>query len=255
MRTAQYQLDELKAVFKQQKIATLDQIMTLMNNPARMTIFRKLEELNYLSSYSHRGKYYTLRSIARFNADGLWSCQDIRFSKFGNLLDTAEALVAQSSAGFTALELKSIVHVKTKHVLLDLTHRQRVQRQKIDGTYVYFSNDSTIAGKQKKSRKVQRNATFSDITIINPNLAVEEAKAAILLFCSMLDEKQRRLYAGLESLKLGHGGDAHIAALLGMDPHTIARGRNELLQGDIDPESIRDSGGGRPSTEKKRQKS
>jgi hypothetical protein len=120
---------------------------------------------------------------------------------------------------------------------------------------VYFSNNSTIAGNQKKSRKMQQDATLSDITITNPNLAIEEAKAAILLFCSMLDEKQRRLYAGLESLKLGHGGDAHIAALLGMDPHTIARGRNELLQGDIDPESIRDSGGGRPLTEKKRQKS
>ena len=255
MRTAQYQLNELKAVFRQKKIATLDQIMTLMNNPARVTIFRKLEELNYVSSYSHRGKYYTLRSIARFNSDGLWSCQDVRFSKFGNLLDTAEALVDQSSAGFTASELKSIVHVKTKHVLLDLVHRQRLQRENIDKTYVYFSNDRTTASKQKKSRKMQWDATLSDITITNPNLAVEEAKAAILLFCSMLDEKQRRLYAGLESLKLGYGGDANIATLLGMDPHTIARGRSELLQGDIDPESIRDSGGGRPPTEKKRQKS
>ena len=106
MRTAQYQLDELKAVFRQKKIATLDQIITLMNNPARMTIFRKLEELNYVSSYSHRGKYYTLRSIARFNSDGLWSCQDVRFSKFGNLLDTAEALVDQSSA-----EKKEVIYL------------------------------------------------------------------------------------------------------------------------------------------------
>jgi hypothetical protein len=27
----------------------------------------------------------------------------------------------------------------------------------------------------------------------------------LILFCSMLNEKQRRLYAGLESLKLGYG--------------------------------------------------
>jgi hypothetical protein len=39
----------------------------------------------------------------------------------------------------------------------------------------------------------------------NPDLAAEEAKAILVLFCSMLDERQRRLYAGLESLKLGHG--------------------------------------------------
>jgi hypothetical protein len=255
MRATQYQLDELRAIFAQKRIATLSQIMDLMNNPSRMTIFRKLEELNYLSSYSHRGKYYTLPSIARFNSDGLWSCRDVRFSKFGNLLDTAEVLVGQSSAGFTASELMEVVQVKTKHVLLDLVQRERLKREKVDSRYVYFSNDRTIAGRQKRLRKTQSVSTLSNIVITNPNLAVEEAKAAILLFCSMLDEKQRRLYAGLESLKLGHGGNAHVAALLGMDPHTIARGRSELLQGDIDPEPIRESGGGRPSTEKKRQKS
>ena len=35
----------------------------------------------------------------------------------------------------------------------------------------------------------------------------DELKAAIILFFSVLDEQQRRLYAGLESLTLGHGGD------------------------------------------------
>ena len=34
-----------------------------------------------------------------------------------------------------------------------------------------------------------------------------ELQAAIILFFSVLDEKQRRLYAGLESQKFGHGGD------------------------------------------------
>ena len=62
----------------------------------------------------------------------------------------------------------------------------------------------------------------------------------------MLDERQRRLYAGLESLKLGHGGDAHIASLLGLDPHTVARGGQELLRGDLPRGRLRAPGGGRP---------
>jgi hypothetical protein len=36
----------------------------------------------------------------------------------------------------------------------------------------------------------------------------DELKAAILLFYSLLDEQQRRLFAGLESIKLGQGGDS-----------------------------------------------
>jgi hypothetical protein len=71
----------------------------------------------------------------------------------------------------------------------------------------------------------------------------------------MLNERQRRLYAGLESLKLGHGGDAHIASLLGMDAHTVARGRQELISGDLSRDKVRAEGGGRSLQEKKRPKS
>jgi len=98
-------------------------------------------------------------------------------------------------------------------------------------------------------------SAFAALVVKNPKLAEEEAKAALLLFCSILDEKQRRLYAGLESLKLGHGGDVHIASLLGMDPHTVARGRQELMGGDFDSEGIRTEGGGRLPQEKKLRKS
>ena len=52
----------------------------------------------------------------------------------------------------------------------------------------------------------------------------DELRAAIILFYSLLDERQRRLYAALESLKIGHGGDRRIAELLGLDAGTVARG-------------------------------
>ena len=83
----------------------------------------------------------------------------------------------------------------------------------------------------------------------------EELKAAVVLFYSLLDEKQRRLYAGLESLKVGHGGDQRIADLLGLAPSTIARGRKQLLDRDIDIDRVRRKGGGRKALKKKRQRS
>ena len=83
----------------------------------------------------------------------------------------------------------------------------------------------------------------------------DELKAAILLFYSLLDEQQRRLYAGLESIKMGHGGDAMIADFLGLDAHTVARGRQQLLDRDVMVGRTRQSGGGRKRTEKKRPKS
>ena len=104
-----------------------------------------------------------------------------------------------------------------------------------------------MATRQLKARKTLLQQPPAALLVANPDLAMEEAKALLLLFCSMLDERQRRLYAGLESLKLGHGGDAYIASLLGLDPHTVSRGRKELMNDDLPPDGrVRTKGAGRP---------
>ena len=80
----------------------------------------------------------------------------------------------------------------------------------------------------------------------------DELQAAILLFHGLLDEQQRRLFAGLESIRLGHGGDTLLGDFLGLDAHTVARGRRQLLDQNVVSGRTRRAGGGRPSTEKKR---
>ena len=256
MNTPKYQLQALKRFFDKHKIANLDQLREALGNPARCTVFRKLSDLHYLSSYSHRGKYYTLKSIARFTNQGLWNFRSVWFSRFGNLLQTSEALVNHSDAGYSAAELKDIVQVKTKHALTQLVRDGRLQRETVDSVYVYMSAQKDVASRQIKARKAFLQQSEASLIVSDPDLATAEAKALLVLFCSMLNEKQRRLYAGLESLKLGHGGDAHIASLLGMDPHTVAKGRKELMDADLDAAGrLRAPGAGRPSQEKKRRKS
>jgi hypothetical protein len=83
----------------------------------------------------------------------------------------------------------------------------------------------------------------------------DDLKATIILFLGILDEKQRRLFAGLESLKVGRGGDILVAQALGLDPATVARGRHELLENQLDPQRVRKAGAGRKAVEKKRPKS
>lgn len=256
MNTPKYQLQALKHFFDQHKIATLDQLREAMDNPARCTVFRKLGDLQYLSSYSHRGKYYTLKSIARFSEQGLWSFHSVWFSRFGNLLKTAQAFVHHSDAGYSAAELKDILQVKTKHALTQLVRDGRLERETFDSVYVYLSAQKDVASRQIEARKALLQQSPASLIVSNPDLATDEAKALLILFCSMLNEKQRRLYAGLESLKLGHGGDAHIASILGIDPHTVAKGRKELMDVDLTAtDRVRAPGAGRPSQEKKRRKS
>ena len=73
------------------------------------------------------------------------------------------------------------------------------------------------------------------------------------LLANRLDEQQRRWFAALESHKLGHGGDTHVARITGLHVDTIRRGREELtagLQG-RPTDRIRQQGGGRPPVKKK----
>ncbi len=76
------------------------------------------------------------------------------------------------------------------------------------------------------------------------------------LFLSRLDEQQRRWYVGMESNRIGTGGDLLLSQITGMDVKTIRRGRQELETDLVDrpSERIRLPGGGQPSVEKKVQR-
>ena len=236
------------------KIATLNELKQALKTHSTMTVFRKLKALEYLSSYSHRGKYYTLHEIADFDDSGLWSYQSAWFSKHGNLIETAKEFIDESTAGFTVTELESLLHVQVKHPLLTLFQNRRVDRKKVSGRYVYFNVE---AKKQKSQFTVRKQSTLEldlDLSYDIQTLA-DELKAAIILFFSLLNEKQRRLYAGLESFKLGHGGDQKIANLFGIDTHTVAKGRQELFSADVQMHGVRKKGAGRKPVEKKSLKS
>lgn len=253
MRTEHYPALELERFLEEHFIATLDELKGVLDTPARMTVLRKLQSLGYLTSYSHRGGYYTLRRIPHFDSLGLWQHRSVFFSKHGNLMRTAKALVDASEAGMSASELDAVLSVETKHTLLSLFQSGNLCREKFGAAYVYLTSDPGKRRQQKlmRSDKESRRVTASPAC----KASAEELRAAIVLFYSLLDEKQRRLFAGLESLKEGHGGDSHVAELLGLDPHTVAKGRRELLEDRIDRGRVRQPGAGRKPVEKKRPKS
>jgi hypothetical protein len=70
-------------------------------------------------------------------------------------------------------------------------------------------------------------------------------------YSQSLSEKDRRRFAAVQALTLGHGGATYIAHILGCDPHTIQDGIRELKQLPEDPagKRVRKAGGGRKKTE------
>lgn len=231
------------------KIATIGELKTTLNTQSRMTVFRRLSKLSYISSCSHSGKYYSLDRIAQYNRYGLWGYKSVFFSKYGTLKKTVEVLISQSQRGYTASELNKILKIKVDDVLLKLTKIKIINRKKIFSVYVYFSSAPKCAKKQELTRK--DNIQYQDDLEMHPEILMNELNAALILFFSTLNEKQRRFYAGFESLKVGYGGDKKIAELLNIDRRTVAKGRKELLNDDANLDTIREAGGGRKQIKKK----
>jgi hypothetical protein len=246
-------LEVFRSFLQKQKVATLEELKRWLGTSATMTVFRKLKALGYRSSYSHRGKYYTLANLPRFDERGLWSCGAAWFSRDGNLLATCQRLVEDAEAGLTASELQALLSGEVKEPLLQLYRRKRIDRQALGGVYVYFSREPGRRREQGLRREGRSAAWESEESPLGAERS-PELQAAIILFYSLLDEQQRRLYAGLEAHKVGYGGDRKIAEFLGLDVHTVARGRRELMGGQVERQRVRQAGGGRKSTEKKRRK-
>lgn len=239
---------KLVDVFNLEKVLNLDTVKKLLGTTSRMTAFRKLKDLEYYSSYSHCGKYYTLCSIPQFDTNNLWEFRGVHFSGYGNLMETIPAFVKNSVAGYFASELEEILHVFVRNALGKLFISRRLLREQIGDQYLYMF--PVLAESQFVARKkmLTDGSTSSDLPVktVTEKRVGEHMKNLL----SVLDEKQRRLFLGFESFKLGHGGDIQMAIASGVNVKTVARGRKELLAQKINLGRIRRKGAGRPPLKK-----
>ncbi len=237
----------LVEVFQSEKVLDLDAVKRIIDSGSRMTVFRKLKDLGYHSSYSHHGRYYTLCSIAKFDKNGLWSYGGVHFSKYGSLMSTIPVFVKRSEAGCFASELEEVVHVFVQNALGKLYTSGLLFREQIGGEYLYLSPlmaDEQLCQRKKMLTRAVRGS-FS-----KGDSSREELGEHLKTFLSVLNEKQRRIYLGFESLKIGYGGDVKMALSVGVNTKTVSRGRKELLSKAIDGGRVRRKGAGRPPLKK-----
>ena len=64
-------------------------------------------------------------------------------------------------------------------------------------------------------------------------------------FYNQLDERNKRLYAGIEATSIGYYGVREVSEMLNLHAHTVRRGKQEILNMPSSPPSrIRKIGGG-----------
>ncbi len=240
-------MSSLEVAFQREKVLSMEGVQDLVNTQSRMTAFRRLKALPYRSSYSHRGMYYTLDGIPEYDQYGVWTFREACFSRCGTLLSTVGALVNVASNGCTAVELEAMVHVRVQNAVKALVDRGELLREQIGHEYVYVFPGKSAVQLAARKRSVAPGHSRSPMSGARDP---EQVAEHLTTFLSVLNERQRRLYLGFESLKIGRSGDVVVASLAGVNVKTVARGRQELESKAVTLERIRAAGAGRPPLKK-----
>ena len=162
--------EKMRRIFKTNRVVDMQLLQAQLDNRSARSIFRDLENEGYFSSFTHAGKYYTLKNIPDFNSEGIWFYQEIGFAKYGTLKNTLIHLVNTSDAGKIHDELKKQLHIRVQNTLLDLVRTNEIVRKKIESDYAYFSIDRNHARKQilhrEKYHSVAEPNDISDWIVI-----------------------------------------------------------------------------------------
>jgi len=143
----------LLRLFRRRPIVTLDTLFSTLRTRSRMSVFRRLSAIGYLTSYSHAGRYYSLREIPQFDPEGLWHHQGVCFARHGSLKRTVEHIVHESEAGRTHPELERSLRVRVHNTLLDLVEEERIGRVELPRYFLYVSAKRRQANAQIARRR------------------------------------------------------------------------------------------------------
>jgi hypothetical protein len=140
-------------LFRRRMVAEIEVLCRTIGTNSRMSVFRRLREVGYLTSFTHGGRYYTLQDVPRFDDSGLWFFKGVGFSLRRTLKETLVHLVDHSPAGMSYSQLRRITSVRVENTLVLLAREGRIARQHVDGHSVYVAVDGVLGLQQIEVRR------------------------------------------------------------------------------------------------------
>ena len=174
----------LEQLFEHRDVVSLSELLRALGVRSRTTVFFALKAAGYCTSYSHAGRFYSLRRIPKFDEHGLWSSGDVHFSKHGTLRATVVVLVCESPAGRTHQELEDILGLRVHDTLRSLVEAHALGRELVHSLYVYLDPNAKRATAQREQRRrllppTAHDAAQGAAVVLDPPRVVEILVAVI----------------------------------------------------------------------------
>lgn len=163
----------IRKLLQSKTVMSLKQIRHEIPDRPRSSLFRDLKKVDLLTSYSHAGQYHALKSMVKFNPNGLWFYEQVAFSKYGTLKNTLVEMISNSPAGMTHKELKALLRIQVQNSLTHLIKTKLLQRRlSPEKVFVYLNNDEIQAQRQWQKR-VELNENVSNVLLPSETIIID----------------------------------------------------------------------------------
>lgn len=169
MPTQSPPLVRLEKLFNRRKCWMVAQLAQTLGW-ALITVRRLLKQIGYFRSYTHNGKWYTLRGQPEFDRQGLWRHRGIGFSQHGSLTATILHWVRHSPNGLSAAELALKLGYSCHAVLTQLHKNGQLDRVKVGGEFQYLCTEEPINRRQRGMSEGEQPSVST--TTLNTQAAV-----------------------------------------------------------------------------------
>ena len=163
----------IRKLLQSKTVMSLKQIRHEIPDRPRSSLFRDLKRVELLTSYSHAGQYHALKSMVKFNPNGLWFYEQTSFSKYGTLKNTLIKIISNSPAGMTHKELKTLLRIQVQNPLTHLIKTNLLKRRLLsEQVFVYLSNDEFQAQEQWQKR-LELNEKALSVTLPSDTIIID----------------------------------------------------------------------------------
>ena len=134
-------------IIRSKKIQTLEQILKHVSC-SEITLRRDIRRINGITSYTHQGRFITLKDIPEFDNNGIWFYRKVGFTKYKNSLELIVHLINNSTEGLSREQIQEILKIQIYQQIQTLLKRNELFRIKIGNKYIYLPEE--LAKNQKK---------------------------------------------------------------------------------------------------------
>ena len=158
-------------IIRSKKIQTFEQILKHVSC-SEVTLRRDIRRIKGITSYTHQGRFITLKDIPKFDNNGIWFYRKVGFTKYKNSLELIVHLINNSTEGLNREQIQEILKIQIYQQIQTLLKRNELYRSKIGNKYIYLPEK--LAKNQKKR-----------LQLLNAN-NVEEYYDAMVRSCDLV---------------------------------------------------------------------